>query len=87
MQKCDVKTPEDALLYLANCQLATVCDLACKKSRIKSDYTRQKSIAQLFCDWIRAFKIPVVGNNRVGDVTVAGSVEAWAKKFEPTEGK
>jgi hypothetical protein len=83
MLKYDVRTPEDALLYLADCQLATVCDLAVKKSRIKSDYARQKEIAQLFCDWIKEFKIPVVGNNRVGGVSVAGSVDVWAKRFEP----
>jgi len=33
MRSFEVRSPEDALLYLADCQLATVDGLASKKSR------------------------------------------------------
>jgi len=83
MRKCDVKSPEDALLYLADCQLATCEDLASKKSRGASDYDRQKNIAQLFCNWISDFKVNVDEGNRVGLVKLKeNSVEEYLREYD-----
>jgi hypothetical protein len=84
MRSHEVKSPEDALLYLADCQLATVVQLAYKKSRGKGDYERQKDIAQHFCDWIKRFNIDVNPGNRVQKVFEQGSVEKFANldKYE-----
>lgn len=49
----EIRSVEGALLYFADCQLATVDELAMKKSRGKGDYDRQKRIAQKMCDKIR----------------------------------
>lgn len=50
MRKHEVKNPQDALLYLCDCQLATCQKMAMKKSRASGEYNRQKLIAQSFCD-------------------------------------
>ena len=77
----EVCSLEDAFLYLASCQLATVSGMATKKSKSKSEFDRQKSIAQHFIDWIREFKVRVPKRGRVHEVIRAGSVEEWAANF------
>lgn len=52
-----VHSIEDAFLYLAECQLATVQTMAGKKSIPKAEYRRQVSIAQHFVDWVSDFKL------------------------------
>jgi hypothetical protein len=76
---------EDAFLYLADCQLATVSSMAMKKSRQKFEYERQISIAQMFVDKIRSFKLKNDSGNRVNDILnlPSQSVAEWAKKYEP----
>ena len=52
MRYGDIRSPQDALAYLLDCSLATVEDLARKKTRSKYEYERQISIAQnnlVFC--------------------------------------
>lgn len=85
IRRYDVHTPEEALLYLASCQIATCEELAMKKSRGVNDYRRQLSIAQSFVDWIRDFKIEVDSGNRVADVLrlPSQSVAEFVKKYEP----
>jgi len=80
MRKCDVRTIEQAFAYIADCNLATVCDMACKKSRRKGEFARQISIAQTMVDWMRDFTVPVAGT-RIDDVLEYGSVEKWANKW------
>lgn len=75
-------TAESALLYFVDCQLATVCDLAMKKSRKAGDYRRQKAIAQKMCDTIVELKIKINDGNRINSVLKDGSVEAWATVYE-----
>ena len=79
--KYQVRSPSDALLYLADCQLATVDSLAMKKSRAKHDYERQKSIAQTAVDYIKSFGIEP-NSTRVKNVIEAGSVDEYVKAFE-----
>ena len=46
MRKAEVRDPAQALVYITDCTLATVCDLATKKKKSKSEFARQISIAQ-----------------------------------------
>lgn len=82
MHAHDVNTPEKALVYLIDCTLATVCDMASKKSRSSSEYVRQKAIAQRGLTWMQTMHIDFK-NTRSEDVVQAGGVEKWAKQFEP----
>lgn len=84
MDKHRVKTEGDALLYITDCNLATVCEMACKKSRPKGEFERQISIAQIGISWIVSFGISSTGT-RIADVIKAGSVKAWAEQFMPQQ--
>lgn len=79
-----VHDQNDALLYMANCQLATVAEMALKKTRAKHEYGRQTDIAQLLVNWIQEFHIEVDSGNRVADVLAlpSKSVKEWASKYE-----
>ena len=85
MMKYQVRTTGDALAYITDCTLATVCDLAMKKSRPKHEYARQKSIAQSAVDWMAQMGVDPQGT-RAEDVLAAGTVDAWASTFEPKQG-
>lgn len=78
-----VRTPEQALLYLADCTLATVADMAMKKSKSKSEFQRQISIAQSAVDWIKDFNIEVKIGSRVYDVLALPdrNVETWSRSY------
>ena len=84
MFKHYVRTPADALAYITNCTLATVGEMAQKKSRTKYEFERQMSIAQTAIDWMVQFGIDV-SNTRVEDVIAAGGVKEWAQKYMPNE--
>ena len=74
---------EDALVYLTDCTLATVDDLAMRKRPPVREYRRQKNIAQFGIDWIQKMaNIPT--SSRVKDVIdeFSGSVEAYAESIE-----
>jgi len=82
MQKHYVRTPEEALAYITDCNLATVCDMAAKKSRPKSEFERQIKIAQTAIDWMREMKVDF-SSTRAKDVVACGSVKEWAEMFMP----
>lgn len=84
MRKCDVRNINDAFLYLADCQLATVDGMALIKSRKKSEYIRQISIAQSFIEWIKQYNLNIDTGSRVYNVlaTKSQTVEEYVKKFE-----
>lgn len=83
MRKYDVTCSHEALAYITDCNLATVCDLAGKKSRPKYEYERQKDIAQQAIDWMRTFGVDF-SETRAKDVVeqFGGSVAAWAAQWE-----
>lgn len=81
MNKRNVTTPADALAYITDCTLATVCDMALRKSRPKGEYRRQMAIAQKAIDWMDEMGVDYSGTRAV-DVSHAGSVEQWAKGYE-----
>ena len=82
MQAHQVREPGQALAYITDCNLATVSDMARKKSRAKSEYERQIGIAQRGVDWLVAMKVDVAGTRAV-EVIAAGGVAAWAQKYLP----
>ncbi len=83
--KAYIRTPEQALVYLVDCTLATVSHMAMLKSRSKSEYQRQIAIAQSGIDWIKDFKIETDSSRIVDVLTMVdkvNSVAAWASQYE-----
>ena len=76
-----VQTPADALVYITDCTLATVVDMAMKKSRPRGEYERQKCIAQKAIDWMDAMGVDYSGS-RATQVKEEGSVNLWAAHYE-----
>ena len=81
MNKHDVRDTGQALAYITDCTLATVCDLAMKRSKSKSEYARQKSIAQTAINWGVLMGVDF-SKTRAQEAIKAGSVDEWAKRFE-----
>ena len=82
MHKHEVKSASDALAYMVDCTLATVCDMASKKKRPVYEYARQIAIAQSGVEWMLRF-YAVKNNTRANDVIKAGgSVAKWAEQWE-----
>lgn len=82
MSKHDVRTVGQALAYLTDCTLATVSDLASKKSASKSELSRQISMAQQAITWMNQFGVDY-SKTRAAEVRECGSVQAWAERFKP----
>ena len=83
MQKHHVRTPDQALSYIIDCTLATVADLASRKSRKKSEFKRQIAIAQQGIDWMKAMGVEM-STTRAEKITQDGvTVEQWAEQFMP----
>ena len=79
--KHEVNTTEKALAYIIDCTLATVADMAMKRSRGKHEYKRQISIAQTAIDWSVLFGVDL-SSTRGADVLKVGSVQSWADSFD-----
>lgn len=77
-----INTPEEAIAYLTDCQLATVEGLAMKKNKSKYEFERQIKIAQTGIDFMSDFGSVVTENDRAYKARNAGGVAEWAKKFE-----
>jgi hypothetical protein len=83
MHEYKVRTPEQALVYLLDCTLATVSDMAFKKSRKKAEFRRQINIAQKGIDWCHHMSVDV-SSTRADDIIKANIlVEEWAKQYMP----
>lgn len=82
MNKHSVRNTGQALAYITDCNLATVCDMAGKKSKSKSEYARQILIAQTAIDWGVAMGVDF-SQTRAAQAIELGGVKAWAAKFEP----
>ena len=83
MMKSQVHTPADALAYLTDCTLATVCRMAMRKSRAAGEYQRQIAIAEAGVRWMIEMGVPRNETSRAESVEKIGSVAAWAKGYEP----
>jgi hypothetical protein len=77
-----VSNPGQALAYLIDCTLATVVDLATKKSRSESEFIRQKSMAQIGIDWAVGFKVSLAETRAEGIVSAGQTVDEWAAHFD-----
>lgn len=87
MDKHNVRTPEQALAYLTECNLATVSDLAARKTPPKQELKRQTEMAQLGINWIKQFETPdglKDQGGRIKEVLQCASVDAWAQRFRPS---
>lgn len=82
MLKHRVRSFEEALAYITDCNLATVCSMAGKKNRPKHEFERQISIAQTGVDWLLEMGADV-STTQAADVIFAGSVAKWAEQFIP----
>jgi hypothetical protein len=82
MQKHKVRDTGQALAYITDCTLATVCDMAMKKKRPKHEFERQISIAQTAINWMVQMGVDVT-TTRAEDVLEAGDVKTWAEKYMP----
>ena len=82
MRQGDVRTPSDAVAYLADCALDAVQDMARKKRRVGYDYDRKIEVAQAAITWMQRMHIPLSG--RAYDVIEEcnGKVAKWAAKYE-----
>lgn len=83
MDKNNIRTSNDALIYLTDCTLATVEGMAIKKSRLKSEFIRQISITQVGMDYIIYTKIIFPNESRIREIIFMhnGSVAKWASKY------
>jgi len=77
MRKENVKTIQEAFLYATDCALATVEDMALKKSRSKPEFSRQIIVAQMMCDWVQEFGIDP-GSTRASEIIGKTTVMKWA---------
>jgi len=59
MMTYKVRTPELALAYITDCNLATVESMAMKKTRPKGEFERQISIAQTAINWMLQMGVDV----------------------------
>lgn len=82
MQKHQVGNTGQALAYITDCTLATVCGMAMKKKRPKYEFERQMSIAQTAINWMVQMGVDV-STTRAEEVIASGSVEQWAAKYMP----
>ena len=77
-----VRTEAQALAYITDCTLATISDMAMKKSRSKGEFLRQMGIAKTAIDWMVGMGVDF-SSTRAKDVVECGSVENWAMQFMP----
>jgi len=79
----NLRSQEDALAYLTECTLATVCHMAGLSKPPKGELSRQISIAQTGIDWVKTMVEPGdrYGCGRVQEIIDEGiSVETWAAR-------
>lgn len=79
MHKHQIRTPEDCLVYVTECNLATIGHMVYLKSKSKSEFERQIAIAQTGIDMIKTFQEDKYLMSRVGQVLTKanGSVQTW----------
>ena len=88
MTKNRIRSVEDALVYITECNLATVEMLAMKKNPPKGEFQRQIDIAQLAIYNMIDYDVDF-SDTRADDTILAGNVKTWAfdmhNKFHPKE--
>jgi len=77
MKKCSVQTPELALIYITDCNLATVEEMLARKSKRKCEFQRQISICQTAIGWIKDMNIVATGTRVREVMDHGGCVITW----------
>ena len=82
MLRHKVRTVNEALAYITDCNLATVSLMALKKSRPKGEFNRQIDIAQLSIDWMKQMNVDF-SLTRAAEIIndFDSSVKAWSEKY------
>jgi len=81
--RANINTVENAFVYIADCNLATVTYLALLKRKTKSEYKRQINIAQIMVDCIQKFQLNPEGTRAESIIKdYNGSVKDWSKQDE-----
>jgi len=81
MKRHKIHSTDQAIIYLVECTLATVCKMAMNKRRGKGEFERQIEIAQNGCDWINNMGLDV-GSTRISDVrNFNWSVSTWSAQY------
>ena len=78
MRSEQVQTPEQALVYITDCTLATVDKLAMKTNPPRGELKRQISIAETSIAWIKKFNLDYT-NTRIEDVLKFETVSHYAE--------
>lgn len=81
-----IRNEQEALAFMAECTLATVCHMAGLSRPNRSELRRQIAIAQTGVDWCRTIEAikDMRGVVRVQDIIERKiSVEDWAKERMP----
>lgn len=81
MRADQVASPEEALAYITDCNLATVSHMALLKSKSKSEFRRQIEIAQKAIWWMQVMKVDFSHTRAqaISDNYPNASVQDWVK--------
>ena len=81
MRDDQVASPEEALAYITDCNLATVSHQALLKSKTKSEFERQMDIAQKAIWWMQVMKVDFSSTRAqyIADTYPNASVREWVK--------
>ena len=82
MFKHEVKDGDKLAAYLVDCTLATVADMAMKKSRGKYEFERQKDIAQFGIDKMREMRNFGEGTRAEEIIKRGITVEEWSAEYD-----
>lgn len=84
MRKVDIRIASDAMLYMAECQLATVSHMQALKSKSKYQYERHIDTAQDHIDFILRFCKGLKKTGRVKNVVAnySGNVKDWVNELD-----
>ena len=78
----DITNSDRLVVYLVDCTLATVCDMAMKKRRPKYEYERQISIAQRAISLMHEMRIDPMDTRAKEIMDNTMIVAEWARKYE-----
>lgn len=82
MREAEVQTPDEALIYVIDCTLATVSKLSLLKNPPKNELKRQIGIAQKGINFMSRFDIDYSGT-RAEEIT--GTVQEWSDEIRERE--
>ncbi len=80
MTKNRIRSVEDTLVYITDCNLATVEMLAMKKNPPKGEFQRQIDIAQIAINSMVDYDIDF-SDTRADDTILVGNVKVWADQI------